>query len=232
MKNQYFGDINDYRKYGLLRGLSNNGKISTLVCWMLTENDSRPDGKFISYIGNKEKFSKYDPELFNILSDCLKSENRGVGLCRDNNIIPNANYYESIIPDNKDQRNNYFENIYPIATKHDLIFLDPDNGLEINSKRKGNKDSSKYLYYDEVYKLYKQGSSLLIYQHFIRERKIKFIQRISDDLMASTRCSIVFPIITPKVVFFLLPIIGTEEYFYQRLLAVVQDWGGEIRVLI
>jgi len=39
MKNQYFGDINDYRKYGLLRGLSNKGEISTLVCWMLTENE-------------------------------------------------------------------------------------------------------------------------------------------------------------------------------------------------
>jgi hypothetical protein len=78
MKNQYFGDINDYRKYGLLRGLSNDGEISTFVCWMLTANDSRPDGKFISYLGNQEKFSKYDPELFNILSECLKSERKNV----------------------------------------------------------------------------------------------------------------------------------------------------------
>jgi hypothetical protein len=232
MKNQYFGDINDYRKYGLLRGLSNKGQISTLVCWMLTENDSRPDGKFISYLENKEKFSKYDPELFNILSGCLKSKNRNVGLCRDNNIIPNTDYYESIIPDNKDQRNNYFENLYPIAAKHDLIFLDPDNGIEVKSARKGNKGSSKYSYLDEIKTLYEQGKSLLIYQHFIRERIISFIIRLSDKLKETTDCSIVFPILTPKVVFFLLPKIGTEEYFYLRLMAVVQGWGGEIRVTI
>ena len=39
MKNQYFGDINDYRKYGLLRILSTYGPIKTAVCWMLTPDD-------------------------------------------------------------------------------------------------------------------------------------------------------------------------------------------------
>jgi hypothetical protein len=36
MKNQYFGDINDYRKYGLLRALQSTGDGSLLVTWMLT----------------------------------------------------------------------------------------------------------------------------------------------------------------------------------------------------
>ena len=39
MKNQYFGDINDYRKYGLLRVLCNRGEIETAVCWMLATDD-------------------------------------------------------------------------------------------------------------------------------------------------------------------------------------------------
>ena len=46
MKNQYFGDINDYRKYGLIRILSNSGIIRTGICWMLTPDDTRTDGKF------------------------------------------------------------------------------------------------------------------------------------------------------------------------------------------
>ena len=41
MKNQYFGDMYDYIKYGLLRQLSGCGKVSLAVCWMLTENDDR-----------------------------------------------------------------------------------------------------------------------------------------------------------------------------------------------
>ncbi|HUW95833.1 MAG TPA: hypothetical protein VMW58_08590 [Anaerolineae bacterium] len=43
MKNQYFGDINDYRKYGLLRILTNLGEIKTAVCWVRT-----PDGEPIN----------------------------------------------------------------------------------------------------------------------------------------------------------------------------------------
>ena len=39
MKNQYFGDVNDYRKYGLLRALQGEGSLSTLVAWMLTPDD-------------------------------------------------------------------------------------------------------------------------------------------------------------------------------------------------
>jgi hypothetical protein len=45
MKNQYFGDVNDYRKYGLLRSLTAGGRITTTVCWMLTPDDGRPDGR-------------------------------------------------------------------------------------------------------------------------------------------------------------------------------------------
>ncbi len=46
MKNQYFGDINDYRKCGLLRLLTGRGSLSTAICWMLAPNDRSPDGKF------------------------------------------------------------------------------------------------------------------------------------------------------------------------------------------
>ncbi len=44
MKNQYFGDVNDYLKYGLLRQLSNEGRFKICVCWMLTEPDGTTEG--------------------------------------------------------------------------------------------------------------------------------------------------------------------------------------------
>ena len=44
MKNQYFGDINDYRKYGLLLLLTNGEEIKTAVCWMPTAEDGPIDG--------------------------------------------------------------------------------------------------------------------------------------------------------------------------------------------
>ena len=45
MKNQYLGDINDYRKQGLLRLLSGMGELKTGVCWMLTPDDGRTNRK-------------------------------------------------------------------------------------------------------------------------------------------------------------------------------------------
>jgi hypothetical protein len=60
MKNQYFGDVNDYRKYGLIRLLTGRGEISTAVCWMLTPDDDRTDGKFTDYLGSPEKWRRSD----------------------------------------------------------------------------------------------------------------------------------------------------------------------------
>jgi hypothetical protein len=45
MKHQYFGDINDYRKYGLLRALQSSSLGGLLVAWMLTPDDGGPDGR-------------------------------------------------------------------------------------------------------------------------------------------------------------------------------------------
>jgi hypothetical protein len=50
MKDQYFGDVNDYRKYGLLRALSSVTRLPIGVCWLLTGPDSRSDGEFRRYL--------------------------------------------------------------------------------------------------------------------------------------------------------------------------------------
>jgi len=63
MKHQYFGDINDYRKYGPLRILTHDLRIC--VCWMLTPDDRRTDGNIRAYL-NAES-DPHDPELFRSL---------------------------------------------------------------------------------------------------------------------------------------------------------------------
>jgi hypothetical protein len=51
-----------------------------------------------------------------------------------------------------------------LPSKGGLIFFNPENGLEVLSCRKGKKDSSKYVYWDEVSKSYGSGHSVLIHQ--------------------------------------------------------------------
>jgi hypothetical protein len=80
MKNQYVGDINDYRKYGLIRALSASGKLSTAVCWMLTGDDGRRDGEKTAYLGQPGKYRDHDPDLFDRLREQVQAGSaRNVG---------------------------------------------------------------------------------------------------------------------------------------------------------
>lgn len=140
MKNQYFGDINDYRKYGLLRMLTGEGQLKTLVCWMLTPDDGHTDGQFTRYLDEPEKWRKYDPDLFDKLQQSLH-----VHKCRDvqeaeiSRIIPGARYFRDIVPDALPERQDWFGKAHAASTDADLVFFDPDNGLEVKSVPKGRK---------------------------------------------------------------------------------------------
>lgn len=98
MKNQYFGDINDYKKYGLLRGLSNSGEISIRVCWMLTESDGRTDGQFLSYLDQADRWRRFDPELFDYLSRQVRvNDERNVLSMEGASVLPATNFYSTLL---------------------------------------------------------------------------------------------------------------------------------------
>ena len=179
MKNQYFGDINDYKKYGILRTLSSGGKIKISVCWMLTEDNDNNEGKFIDYLTKPDKFRKYDPELFDSLSYTVKEiKQRKVTLASELNLIENALYYDKFLTDSISERENYFSDFKEHSRDCDLLFFDPDNGIEVGSKSYGKKGSNKYIYWKELKQFNKSGYSLLIYQHFPRESRKDFIKTV------------------------------------------------------
>ena len=72
MKHQYFGDINDYRKYGLIRAIHSAGELRTLVAWMLTRDDGRTDGQTIGYLNQPDRWESFDPDLFNALRAAVR----------------------------------------------------------------------------------------------------------------------------------------------------------------
>jgi hypothetical protein len=53
MKNQYFADVNDYFKYGLLRCFA-HAEFRLGVCWMLTPDDRGPDGRKTKYLSQRQ----------------------------------------------------------------------------------------------------------------------------------------------------------------------------------
>ena len=231
MKNQYFGDINDYRKYGLLRTLAGGGKLHTTICWMLTPDDHRTDGLLTSYIEDPTQWRHFDPELFDILKSCISQpSNRLVDWAEANQVIPAANYYPKILPSPTNERQQYFNELWEVAAGQDLIFFDPDNGIEVKSVPVGTKRSNKYLYWNELADAFARGHSFLVYQHFIRLKHEIFISQKIDHIFEKMPVSLVLAFSTAQVLFLLIPQAEQEKYFKEKSAEIGEKWGKQIQV--
>lgn len=230
MKDQYFGDINDYFKYGLIRSILRAGKFRLLVAWMLTCGDKKPDGNRRLYLAQPNKWRKYDSELYDRLQGLPKDYYaRKVSLLEQTNLLPKAMYYSRKLKDDRNERSSWTQELIVRAHNSDLVFLDPDNGIEVPSKPCGRQDSSKYLYWREVEKLWENGKSLLIYQHFCREERKPFICRILDELRNHTPGSIVEAFSTPHVIFFLVLQPEHQKHIPAIIDNVQDNWGSQIQ---
>jgi uncharacterized protein YcgL (UPF0745 family) len=229
MKDQYFGDINDYRKYGLLRVITKSSRLRLLVAWMLTRNDGSTDGKFVSYIAEPSKWQGFDPELFWRLKDLLGSgSRREVGMIERSELLGNAGYFSGRVPDQIARREQWFGSLQAHTEAYDLVFLDPDNGLEVKSTPPGTRNSAKFLYWSEVKALWGLRKSLLIYQHFIRQNRHIFIQRMLDSLASATPGSLVTAFATPNVAFLMALQPEHQHYQAQIVQSVQEGWEDQI----
>ncbi|TPL54946.1 hypothetical protein FJ937_04710 [Mesorhizobium sp. B2-4-4] len=204
MKHQYVGDISDYRKYALLRALSWDGANSIGICWILTPDDGGMDGRKLAYLGQPEQHRRFDPELFDILAHAASEpDRRRLQTIEDSGAIAGALYYNETLPDDAAGRLAFIERCASEFRDTDLVFFDPDNGLE-GSLPKGRKNSSKYLYLDEAASFYDSGKSLLIYQHFPRVERTVFMASCVARLRGIAPGCAVWAFTTAHVVFFLL----------------------------
>jgi hypothetical protein len=203
VKEQYVGDVNDYRKYALLRVLGRSG-LRLGVCWMLTPNDERSDGNKLGYL-DQPKQERHDPELFGLLRRVRdEPDARRLILIEGSEILPGAVFVNTIVPETLFERQLWFKQASAVLAETDLIFFDPDNGMEVGSAAKGRRNSSKYVYRDELAATYRTGHSLLVYQHFQRKERESFIRATADDLRRVAPDGEVWAIRTSHVVFMLV----------------------------
>ena len=109
-----------------------------------------------------------------------------------------------------------------------MVFLDPDNGLEVKSTAYGKKGSSKYLYWHEVEALWVSGKSLMIYQHFPREDRSRFVQRMVRAMERAAPESLVETFSTPYVVFFLALQPELHQFHEEIAFRIGESWDGQI----
>ena len=189
MQDRYAGDIGDYGKLGLLRYLQTKLTLALGVVWYLHRDETHTaDGRFTEYLQCEDsRFRCCDPQLWLALRHLVHSGRRSVeeirlsGVLRVGHTKP-AFFTRPVdcsvtIPGQsakqKKERREYrrkwnADGLKKVRTK-DLVFLDPDNGLEVAScSKKHQYKAGKYTFHDEVQKFAGQSRVLVIYHHLNR----------------------------------------------------------------
>lgn len=190
MQNRYVGDVGDFGKYGLLRALCRSDgdglpDLSLGVVWHLFPDEQKKnDGKFINYLKpTPQKHRIYricDPPLYDALARIVNADHRNIIAIREGEILPAGTvFYEEPLTfagsNSREERETHRRNWARCALEKtsgcDIVFFDPDNGLQPESVKFHYKFSPKYVFIDELKPYRQRGQSLIIYQHMNFSRK-------------------------------------------------------------
>jgi hypothetical protein len=231
MKNQYFGDEKDYLTYGLLRALARSTGLRIGIAWMLTPDQASGEGELRGYLSPTQRllWEHYDPELYERLAQ-VEPASRKVELARTWNLIPGARYDEPVhVPIDTHKRAVYFKQLLAQLKDCDLLFFDPDNGLEIPSLSQGARRSPQHLYWDEVELAYTgQRHSVLIFQHFPRRGRAEYLAERALELARRLNLAQVDWFQTAQVAFFLAARPEHAAALQRAPAEVLAHWRGRI----
>jgi hypothetical protein len=229
MKNQYFGDINDYFKYGILKCFAEAG-FRIGVCWMLTPDSNIREGIKIHYLDKYKKWRRFDPKLFDCLYSRMKLSKRCVEWAKDPSILPHSRFYNALVPITEIARSSWFKDALNDLKYCDLIFFDPDRGIEVPSLRRTHKVSSKYVYWDELKAAWDRGASLLIFQHYPREKRSVYIPRMVNAMKANLQGARVVPLHTANVLYLLATHDEHQSRVNQAVKLIEDRWSDCVHV--
>jgi hypothetical protein len=182
MQNRYVGDIGDFAKYALLRRLASTSEeplIRLGVVWCLYPDEHHnSDGRHIFYLG-RPGIAELDLELVFALQKIVASRLRSIGAVASAGILPRGTVFcntpvclpdcaASTRYDRLLHRSSWLEDCLARTQESELVFFDPDNGIEAASVPKHHAKAGKYIYLDELARFWKRGHALLVYHHLNR----------------------------------------------------------------
>jgi hypothetical protein len=231
MKDQYACDINDFCKYAVLRSLAAAHRGRLLVCWMLTPPDERTDGGQIAYLTQGHAFRPVDPVLFDTLQALVRDGRRTVADIQRSGVLPQASFHRPVLLDGLSERGAYFETFWIQARPGDLVFFDPDNGFEVASVPKRRRNSSKFLYWDELQRAVLDGRSVCIYQHFPRVQRAAYTRGLLEQMASLAPNHMTFAICSSRVAYLVaaaderaVPMASASEHLVSR-------FGGALELI-
>lgn len=177
MQDRYTGDIGDFGKFGLLRALCGESKMLGVVWYLTVHPEANSDGKHTGYLlGRNDEFERCDKDLFQKLKK-LVEENRSVEAIKTSAVLPaNTIFYASplsldaaTIKDRLASRNKWILDALKETANAEIVFVDPDNGIECASVSKtAPKKGPKYAFWDEISEFANRNQSVVVYHHLNR----------------------------------------------------------------
>ena len=201
MQDRYAGNVGDFGKYGLLRRLCGPDKhglaLRLGVLWYRFEDATPGDGRYVSYLEppRAQEFRSCDPELFRQMRSIVRGERSIAAVETSGALPPGTAFFGQQLAFRRNEprtsraskRREWLEAGLRAVAHADLVFADPDIGLEIPSVGRLRAKGPKYVYYDDLRECWARGQSLVVYQHIARNRSAE--EQIAARLTALHRQS-------------------------------------------
>ncbi len=173
MQDRYAGDIGDYVKFAILRSIMPGYRLG-VAWWLFPDESHNDDGRHIDYLDQPEKWRSFDPELFDGLRRIVTSGERQVLALQNAEFLPEAVYCDECIPtggtpiERRIARAEWFQCVKLTINGCNLLFLDPDNGLETKHFEEGALKAGKSVSLAELQALQAPERALVVYHHQTR----------------------------------------------------------------
>ncbi len=196
MQDRYAGDIGDFAKFAVLRGLLHDTQLRLGLVWFLTAQATDPagDGRHIRYLersqSNDSLYRVGDRELFDALGELVSSGVRKVAAYPALNILPSDTiYYEDLLTFDErstpaarvSHRDAWLQQAVSETASCHVVMFDPDNGLEVVSTKRHSIRGPKYVFFDELMPYVDRNQTIIVYQH--ANRSGTFEEQVSKRLV-------------------------------------------------
>src|SRR5262249_8050478 len=155
-----------------------------IVWWLVSKKDANNDGKHDGYLDLKfeiprERFAaayrNCDPDLYDALRRMRQTKKLCVQNIRTSSLFADdSRFFEEtlsyddvswsspVIQERRERyRREWLMRALSLTQKCQLVFVDPDNGLESQSTRMHHARGPKYVYLDELAQFYERSQSLV-----------------------------------------------------------------------
>jgi hypothetical protein len=227
MQHRYVGDIGDFLKLSLLKAVLPDHRLG-IAWWLYPDEAHNADGRHIGYLSNRAVWRSYDPDVFDHLTSVVLQQRSLAGL-ESAPFLTGSLFASEVIPASTRNRLDWVRRIEEGFEDRNIVFFDPDNGLEPSTFAHGTAKSGKSITVEEIKRFRRENRTLIVYHHQTRFKgghvaEINaWASRLSQDFTTvdAIRCK---PW-SPRVYF----VLNAPDQIRQRCQQLCERWHGHMQ---